>query len=1440
MGYGHGAAIKADGTVWTWGWNGCGQLGTGIEGDVNTPREVVSGVAWKSIVACGAQTLGVKKDGTLWAWGNNEWAQLGDAALTNHNMPRQVGTSDMWAELGTGGSTSYAIQTNGTIWAWGANFLGQVGDGTTETRSTPVQVLPRPLAITDSGALPLACKGVSYRANLQVTGGMLPYTWAVETGSLPPGLSLSAQGELTGTPAQDGKYDFSLRVTDGTSASQTVNLSLKVINQGVLVQELYLNVPGSKLSELISHPTFPGSPDIVSVLSSFETAFTGRAYYGERISGFLVPPQSGNYVFYLCSDDESLLYLSTDANPLNKVQIAHEPTWNNPREWGFAANNQYDRGNPPSNVSSPISLEAGRPYYVEVLHKQHNGGDNVGVAWQLPGAAAPTNGAPPIASQFFGLQPGQALSQTLNFVLPAQLFTTDSPVTLSATASSGLPVTFEVVSGPAFVSGSELILNGPGYVTVRAIQTGNEQYMPAFAEQTVQVMTPSQIVAFLDPILEARVSSTLGIPTGSITAADMLSLTNLWAEGLGITNLSGLEWAFNATHITAGVNQISDFGPLAGLTNLVHLSLWYNQASDLSPLANLGNLQMLWLGWNHLTSVDALTNLSKLETLVLNATQISDLAPLAALTNLVHLDFGLTLVTNAAPLSGLTKLQYLGTTGNHFSDLRLVAHWPDLRFLFADYNDVIDLSPLALCPNLTEVYLEGNQVTDLAPLASLTNLTRLNIGGNRSPNIDVLTNLTKLVWLRLEGNHLASIDPVAGLTNLVDLGFWDNQVTDITPLANLTRLQFLDFSYNQVTSLAPLANCGELRYFWAHRNRISDLTPLAGLSHLGLLYLEVNRITSVEPLAGLANLFYVNVSSNMLNVSPGSPSLETINNWVARGVNVNYEGQLSAAPQVAFFSGRADGFTYTITNAGPTLTLDTNSIALALDQVSVPINSISYTAPGRVVVSYIAAPDWLASGSSHVATIRFASFDQIYGGATNAFYVESHVAIPTEFRAAQANTAQPGFRVRPYQTIGGQTNGIAWTELQLAGKQGLNVANLAGTDSEGYFDVPGVIDYDIDTNAAWGHFNAPQHPPSMPPGIPGTTGSMDNFAQEIVSWLYFPTAGIYTMGVRSDDGFKVSTAANPRDPNGLVLAQFEGGWGANDTFFTFAVSAAGYYPFRLIWESGGGGASCEWFMMLPDGRSVLINDPSEPDAIRAYRSGSAPPFVKAFNPVLSGFAVELVDGSDPVVDASIQTDLNNSGINPAIERYGSLVKVICTQPSPLPYGSSNSADLYYTDFSGRKYTNTFAFTVGGAHVDAGLAVAPELVDKTQRGFLMRPFKTMALQPNSLEFAEQQLAGMHGPNIADISASNQGWFTNTGAINYAFGIPDAGSFQSLNGYPEQCFPGVSQYGASVNNSALEVLTFIEFPSAGTYTLGVNSGDGFKVTVGQNPRDSMALT
>ena len=146
-GFYHTAAIKTDGTLWTWGYNNYGQLGDNTIARKSSPVQTIAGgTNWKLVGSGGYHISAIKTDGTLWTWGNNNFGQLGDntavSPVAAKSSPVQtIAGGTNWKQVGSGGYHTAAIKTDGTLWLWGQNYYGQLGDNTAVNKSSPVQTI---------------------------------------------------------------------------------------------------------------------------------------------------------------------------------------------------------------------------------------------------------------------------------------------------------------------------------------------------------------------------------------------------------------------------------------------------------------------------------------------------------------------------------------------------------------------------------------------------------------------------------------------------------------------------------------------------------------------------------------------------------------------------------------------------------------------------------------------------------------------------------------------------------------------------------------------------------------------------------------------------------------------------------------------------------------------------------------------------------------------------------------------------------------------------------------------------------------------------------------------------------------------------------------------------------------------------------------------------
>jgi hypothetical protein len=147
------------------------------------------------------------------------------------------------------------------------------------------------------------------------------------------------------------------------------------LEAGSILREVYEGIQGTAVSDLTGASIYPDSPTQTNLVTDyFEAPVDWSDNYGQRMHGFVVPPVTGNYTFWISTDDGGELWLSTDENPANGRLIAWVGGWTPSREWGWEANQQ----------SAPVSLQKDKAYYIKALQKEGGGGDNLAVRWLRP------------------------------------------------------------------------------------------------------------------------------------------------------------------------------------------------------------------------------------------------------------------------------------------------------------------------------------------------------------------------------------------------------------------------------------------------------------------------------------------------------------------------------------------------------------------------------------------------------------------------------------------------------------------------------------------------------------------------------------------------------------------------------------------------------------------------------------------------------------------------------------------------------------------------------------------------------------------------------------------------------------------------------------------------------------------------------------------------
>lgn len=137
------AALRSNGTVWTWGYNSSGELGNGTEGaSKDVPVKVVNMNNVEAIAGGYQQMMALKSNGTVWAWGLNDDGQLGDGTTLRKSVPVRVERLKGVKAIAMSDYTGYALKKDGTVRAWGDNSEGELGNNDIPNDAThPVKVL---------------------------------------------------------------------------------------------------------------------------------------------------------------------------------------------------------------------------------------------------------------------------------------------------------------------------------------------------------------------------------------------------------------------------------------------------------------------------------------------------------------------------------------------------------------------------------------------------------------------------------------------------------------------------------------------------------------------------------------------------------------------------------------------------------------------------------------------------------------------------------------------------------------------------------------------------------------------------------------------------------------------------------------------------------------------------------------------------------------------------------------------------------------------------------------------------------------------------------------------------------------------------------------------------------------------------------------------------
>lgn len=302
---------------------------------------------------------------------------------------------------------------------------------------------------------------------------------------------------------------------------------------------------------------------------------------------------------------------------------------------------------------------------------------------------------------------------------------------------------------------------------------------------------------------------------------------------------------------------------------------------------------------------------------------------------------------------------------------------------------------------------------------------------------------------------------------------------------------------------------------------------------------------------------------------------------------------------------------FSVTIANRQTDVNTGTIQLFVNNANVTGGTtISNTSAGSLL-TYNPSPYYLL-GATNTASVIFTDTGGVAQTNSWQFTVVNMPVVPAAYAVATATTR--GFNVRvakaPNEAPDAQfPASSARAEAHLASLI-INTNTTLPWINEatpGTFTETNTINYD-QVGFAGGNIPGDTLYPLVPATLIGSYTNDPNHISLAASGYALLAPGIYKWGVRSDDGFRVTTGAQA-NPTNLVLGEFEGGHSAAGTVeFEFIITNTGYYPVRLLQYEGTGFASVEFYSVnRTNGTIILINDLVNADAAQVFTTSAASP-----------------------------------------------------------------------------------------------------------------------------------------------------------------------------------------------------------------------------------------
>jgi len=399
-----------------------------------------------------------------------------------------------------------------------------------------------------------------------------------------------------------------------------------------------------------------------------------------------------------------------------------------------------------------------------------------------------------------------------------------------------------------------------------------------------------------------------------------------------------------------------------------------------------------------------------------------------------------------------------------------------------------------------------------------------------------------------------------------------------------------------------------------------------------------------------------------------------------------------------------------------------------------------------------------------------------------------------------------------------------------------------------------------------GNYTVPPAAPAIGQVLPGITHdgigldvTVDNVVQTTISMPNGTTQGT------SDEHGNALTATDPNanngptDPTSLETGPHTGtGCGTNLSWVHLKVTLDTNGVINVFWKNHQLLTNYQSSYFPSPGRLILASRVGgntaniDIDNIQITTIPATEALVGPATGFADGFSVQIGDSGQSTLDTNqpIALTLNGKSVTPtSVSKTGGTTLVIYHAgfPNILGSGSTNSWTLTAKDTLNNAIASGARTFVAPTYitVPGTFTVPTASVDTTKPGFRLLTWQSSG-EPNRVYWANEQIAGLHGPNAANLSGFNDGGYLDyQNYLNFNItpssvtGGGEQGDFKTNNGYADVQFPGLpGTVGNGFDSSALEVLCFLKFAQPGLYEMGVNSDDGFAVTTGPSPKDRFA--